>query len=175
MTTDVVPYLGSVGWYRALWQGKRQAPAAPNRTLIRGAWGRQALSVPIRGGRRSLGRVPWHELRLSEHDDWRHKHWQALQSAYGALPYFQYVRDNFEPVYLSGPIEHLCELNHALDTALRRSAHLDEAARWLRLNPLYTPPARTAPCPVPDDVCAFELLCAKGPAMVFELMRGGEA
>lgn len=175
MIYEPVPYLGSVGWYRALWRGCPTAPAAVNRATIRGTRGSQILSVPIRGSRRTLMRVPWGELRVSEHDDWRHKHWQALQSAYGSLPYFPYIRDSFEPLYLSGPVERLCELSRGLDAALRHCARLEEAARWLSVHPNYRVPLSEEPCPVPDDVCAFELLCARGPSMVFDLMKGGKA
>ena len=81
---EPVPYLASLSWYSS-WAMARlglcdapQLPQNPNRALIRGAWGEQTLSVPIEGGRRRLACVPYDRLRLSEHGNWRHAHWQSL-------------------------------------------------------------------------------------------------
>ncbi|MGI6218563.1 MAG: WbqC family protein [Bacteroidaceae bacterium] len=68
-----------------------------NRCLIAAAGGMQALTVPVEktAGTHTLTR----DLRLSDHGNWRHLHWQALQSAYRSSPFFDYYADEFAPFY----------------------------------------------------------------------------
>lgn len=173
MTGLHIPYLAGVDWYRAWLRdalGLGDAPrceGAPNRGVIRGAWGEQTLTVPIEGGRRRLARTPYHLLRLSEHDDWRHKHWQAVTSAYGALPYFPYFKDELAPVFASAAT--LCELCDGLHAAFLRCSGLDTLADWLRRHPLQAP-APGHPLPVPGHVTALELLFLYGPETIFYLL-----
>ena len=194
-----IPYLPSVGWYRAWvrWQlGLGEAPALPsppNRALIRGAWGEQSLVVPIEGGRKRLARTPYPRLRLSEHGDWRHLHWQALNSAYGSLPYFHYFEDDLAPLYTSGPIPTLETLCRAAHAAFLRCSHLPASIAHLKEHPSHpllsgissplpsstveratvfggeAPEERVSP-PVPEHVTALELLFLKGPSLIFSLL-----
>lgn len=172
MTTTVPPYLGSVEWYRA-WLRRRLGADTPlprqgayNRALIRGAGGEQTLSVPIEGGRRRLHLFPGRDLPLSEHDDWRHKHLQALASAYGALPYYPYIIHDFAATVLSAPtLGFLCRDLHR---ALLKASQLEALADWLAARPGYTP--RRDDCLVPPGISAFELLCRRGPEMIFCLL-----
>ena len=53
------------------------------------------------------------DIRISEHGDWRHKHWHALQSSYYNSPYFEYYQDDFRPLY-ERQYEYLVEFNQAL-------------------------------------------------------------
>lgn len=168
-----LPYLPSVSWYRQwLRHLQEQAPLPPladARTgIIRGAWGEQSLTVPIKGGRKLIGKRPFEALTLSEHDDWRHKHWQAITSAYGALPYFPYFKDAFAPIYLSGPIDKLCRLNLALHNAFLECSNLPEIIRWLGDHRRsYSLTKRVAD--VPDNISALELLFLHGPETIFYL------
>ena len=36
---------------------------------------------------------------ISDHGNWRHQHWQALQSAYGDSPFFEYYEDDLRPFF----------------------------------------------------------------------------
>lgn len=173
MTEPEIPYLAGVGWYRGWYRatlGLEPAPGAdgaPNRGVIRGAWGEQTLTVPIEGGRRRMARTPYARLRLSEHDDWRHKHWQAITSAYGALPYFPYFKEELAPVFSTAVT--LGELCGGLHAALVRCSGLETLAAWLRQHPQARP--EPAACtPVPDHVSALELLFMFGPETVFHLI-----
>ena len=38
-------------------------------------------------------------MRISDHGNWRHLHWQALTSAYENSPYFEYYADDFRHFY----------------------------------------------------------------------------
>lgn len=68
-----------------------------NRCIIAGPEGPQALTLPVEhgGGARPLTR----DIRLSDHGNWRHVHWNALASAYEKSPYFEYYADDFRPFY----------------------------------------------------------------------------
>lgn len=59
-----------------------------NRCVIATTQGLQALTVPIESpqGQR-IDKTEVKDVRISDHGDWRHLHWQALQSAYGESPF----------------------------------------------------------------------------------------
>lgn len=40
-----------------------------------------------------------HEIRISDHGNWRHLHWNALQSAYGESPFFEFLADDIRPFF----------------------------------------------------------------------------
>ena len=62
-----------------------------NRCLIAATSGVQALTVPVT--------VENSTVRVSDHGNWRHQHWQALCSAYGDSPFFQYYEDDIRPFF----------------------------------------------------------------------------
>lgn len=68
-----------------------------NRCTILSANGQMALSIPIEsaGGKK----CPIKEVRIAEHGNWRHLHWNALISAYNSTPFFEYYQDDFRPFY----------------------------------------------------------------------------
>ena len=39
------------------------------------------------------------DIRISDHANWRHVHWNALLSAYGESPFFEYYQDDIRPFY----------------------------------------------------------------------------
>ena len=39
------------------------------------------------------------DLRISDHGNWRHLHWNALKSAYGESPFFDYYQDDIRPFF----------------------------------------------------------------------------
>lgn len=63
-----------------------------NRCLIATTNGVQALTVPV-----SIGSTK--NICISDHGNWRHQHWQALQSAYGDSPFFEYYEDDLHPFF----------------------------------------------------------------------------
>jgi hypothetical protein len=39
------------------------------------------------------------DVRISDHGNWRHQHWTALESSYRQSPFFEYYADEFAPFY----------------------------------------------------------------------------
>jgi len=66
-----------------------------NRCHIATTNGIQALTVPVEHGTSHLIK----DLRISDHGNWRHLHWNALQSAYGDSPFFEYYQDDIRPFF----------------------------------------------------------------------------
>lgn len=173
MKLNVPPYLPTVGWYRnwvaSVLEGvdTPSAGASPNKSIIRGAWGEQTLTVPIEGGRRRLNRIPVEKLTLSEHGNWRHTHCHALVSAYGGLPYFPYFADSLGKIY-TVRYERLQELNETLHRLFLDCSGLEDSLAWIKENGLGVPvPVITG---VPEHICALELLFRYGKEVVFHLM-----
>jgi hypothetical protein len=52
-------------------------------------------------------------VRISDHGNWGHQHWQALCSAYGDSPFFQYYEDDLRP-FFTGKWELLYDFNEAI-------------------------------------------------------------
>ena len=57
--------------------------------------------------------IPITALRISEHNKWRHVHWQALETAYGNSPFFDYYVDDIRP-FFEPNWEYLFDLNLAI-------------------------------------------------------------
>lgn len=39
------------------------------------------------------------DIHISDHANWRHVHWNALLSAYGESPFFEYYQDDIRPFF----------------------------------------------------------------------------
>lgn len=68
-----------------------------NRCTIAGPNGELALSVPTI--RPTALKCPVKDIRISDHGNWRHLHWNAIESAYNSTPFFEYYKDDFRPFY----------------------------------------------------------------------------
>lgn len=68
-----------------------------NRCKIASANGVQTLSIPIEkpDSQKCLTR----DIRIADHGNWRHLHWNAIVSAYNSTPFFEYYADDFRPFY----------------------------------------------------------------------------
>ena len=67
-----------------------------NRAVIATENGTQNLTIPvIHDG----GRIAMRDVRISEHGNWRHQHWNAMVSAYRKSPFFDYYADDFAHFY----------------------------------------------------------------------------
>lgn len=69
-----------------------------NRCLILTAQGVQALTVPVVDGNRSE-KVKSSEIEIDYRQNWVHRHWRTLQTAYGSSPYFEYYADYLHDIY----------------------------------------------------------------------------
>lgn len=94
-------YFAPIQWYQKLNQSSEclieqydnfVKQTYRNRCVIAAANGAQTLSIPIEKfeGTKCLMK----DVRISDHDNWRHQHWNALVSAYGESPFFEYYQDD---------------------------------------------------------------------------------
>lgn len=67
-----------------------------NRCLIDSPSGALALTIPVV---KEEGKTQLRDIRISEHGNWRHRHWVALESSYRQSPFFEYYADDFAPFY----------------------------------------------------------------------------
>lgn len=99
-------YLGPVQYYCKLWQFAEVfieteenylKQTYRNRCTIAGANGALSLSIPIEKPEtiKSLTK----DIRISDHGNWRHLHWNAIVSAYNTSPFFEYYQDDFISFY----------------------------------------------------------------------------
>lgn len=68
-----------------------------NRCTIAGANGTLSLSIPIE--KPETIKCLTKDIRISDHGNWRHLHWNAIVSAYNTSPFFEYYQDDFAPFY----------------------------------------------------------------------------
>ncbi len=80
-----------------------------NRCLIRTAQGVQPLTIPVIDGNRAE-KVSISAIEVDYRQNWIHRHWRTLQTAYGNSPYFEYYADYLHDIYVSKPTL-LFELN----------------------------------------------------------------
>ena len=53
------------------------------------------------------------DLRISDHNQWRRVHWNALQSAYSESPFFEYYTDDLHP-FFEQKYDYLIDFNEAI-------------------------------------------------------------
>jgi hypothetical protein len=80
---------------------------ARNRCEILTAGGVAALAVPVHGG----GKIATRDVRIDHSKRWRHRHWNAIVSAYAGSPYFEHYAERFAPVFESRRFDLLVDLN----------------------------------------------------------------
>ena len=68
-----------------------------NRCMVAGPNGVQALTVPIVKPDRV--KTPLCDIRISDHGNWQHLHWNALLSNYERSPFFDYYADELRPFF----------------------------------------------------------------------------
>ena len=126
-------YFGPISWYRQLNAADTcyidatepfHKRTTRNRCTIATPNGPQTLTVPVEHRLTpSPHAVPYADtvhqpipitsLRISEHNKWRHVHWQALETAYGNSPFFDYYADDIRP-FFEPHWEYLFDLNLAI-------------------------------------------------------------
>lgn len=103
-------YFGPVQWYQKLYRYEEvkieqwesfQKQTYRNRCLIATTQGVQALTVPVERNSQlsALNSQLIKDVRISDHGNWRHLHWNALVSAYGESPFFEYYQDDIRPFF----------------------------------------------------------------------------
>ena len=102
-------YFGPVQWYQKLHRYDRclieqhdnfVKQTYRNRCIIPTTNSIQTLSIPVSCPQGSqLSKTPMRDVRISDHGNWRHIHWNALCSAYGESPFFDYYQDDLHPFF----------------------------------------------------------------------------
>ncbi|MBO7194114.1 MAG: WbqC family protein [Bacteroidaceae bacterium] len=67
-----------------------------NRAVIATENGTLPLTIPVV---HDGGKMAMRDVRISEHGNWRHQHWNAIVSAYRKSPFFEYYADDFAHFY----------------------------------------------------------------------------
>lgn len=68
-----------------------------NRCNIVSANGAIPLSIPVEHN--SGMKIQSKDVRIADHGNWQHMHWNAIVSAYNSSPFFEYYQDDFAPFY----------------------------------------------------------------------------
>ena len=125
MTTALLQttYFGPIQWYQKLYRYDHcmieqydsfQKQTYRNRCVIATANGTQALTVPIDHSPLTPHLSPLvKDLRISDHNQWRRVHWNALQSAYSESPFFEYYADDLRP-FFEQKYDYLLDFNEAI-------------------------------------------------------------
>ena len=102
-------YFAPIQWYQKLYRYDKAWIEAydnftkqtyRNRCLIATTAGVQALTVPVeRAGGGQGGKCLMKDVRVSDHGNWRHLHWNAIASAYGESPFFEFYADDLRPFF----------------------------------------------------------------------------
>ena len=87
-----------------------------NRCVIATTQGVQTLTVPVEapvGEGVALSKTEIKDVCISNHGKWRTEHWNALQSAYGESPFFEFYEDDIRP-FFEDRWEFLLDFNMAI-------------------------------------------------------------
>jgi hypothetical protein len=112
-------YLPPVSWFKEALQYDSilieaheswQKQSYRNRAYILGPQGPLMLNIPV--DHETTG-SSIDQVRISYREDWQHRHWQAIRSAYGSSPFFESLAVELEPFYQQRT-ELLLDLNSKL-------------------------------------------------------------
>ena len=130
-------YFGPIQWYQKLYRYNHcmieqydsfQKQTYRNRCVIATANGVQALTIENydmtqdntaanKSNHNSqfsiLNSQLVKDLRISDHNQWRRVHWNALQSAYSESPFFEYYTDDLHP-FFEQKYDYLIDFNEAI-------------------------------------------------------------
>ena len=97
-------YFGPIQWYQKL-NRYDECLIERHESFIKQTY-RNRMLIPTTNGPPSLTIPTNHntslamkDIRISDQANWRHVHWNALLSAYGESPFFEYYQDDIRPFY----------------------------------------------------------------------------
>lgn len=125
-----IAYAPPISYFKLLSQGTCLVEACEtfqkqtyrNRCRILTPNGIEDLVIPVEQGASSG--CPIQEVKISQHDHWWTRHLQALQSAYGKTPFYEFYIDDIAPFYEEQCYHSLFDFNLALTKLLARLMHL---------------------------------------------------
>lgn len=151
-----------------------------NRCLILTAQGPQPLTVPVVDGARSE-KIRTSELEIDYRQNWMHRHFRTLQTAYNSSPYFGYYADYLQDIYASKPVllwDFNLEMLRLVLRCLRWPLPIAFTTEYFSPTALppgildrrdFLTPKNVAPAPEPDSTSQRPYLQVFGPAFVPEL------
>lgn len=98
-----------------------------NRCEIASANGIMPLTIPIE--KASVRKPCMKDMRISDHGNWRHLHWNAIRSSYNSSAFFEYYQDDFRPLY-EKRYEFLLDFNEAMREVIFQSLELDKVIEY---------------------------------------------
>lgn len=99
-------YLAPVQYYSKLFQAEEaiietdenyQKQSYRNRCIIAAANGPLPLSIPI--DKPKGAKCKMRDVKIADHGNWKHLHWNAIISAYNSSPFFEFYKDDFSLFY----------------------------------------------------------------------------
>ena len=97
-------YFGPIQWYQKL-NRYDECLIERHESFIKQTY-RNRMLIPTTNGPLALTIPTNHDIslsmkdiRISDHANWRHVHWNALLSAYGESPFFEYYQDDIRPLF----------------------------------------------------------------------------
>ncbi len=172
MTGAMLPYLGSLLWYRrymrALLTGRSVPGAerkAEHRCVIRSNTGSRLLTVPVVHGNAGM---------VSEHGGWRQAHAQALMSEYGRCPYYPHLMPQIEAVVMSGETDLLTintRLHEVVMETVAPADTLEHVARLMRSDAaLWHELHKERSTGEVETLSVIDVLMRRGPEAIFTLV-----
>jgi hypothetical protein len=129
-------YLAPIEYYAALNHAESavlevndhyQKQSYRNRCHIGGANGLLSLSIPVEKPISGKGKMK--DIRIADHGNWQHLHWNAIVSAYNSTPFFEYYEDDFRPFYQKR-FEYLHDFNEELRHLICRLIGIEAAVSY---------------------------------------------
>ena len=173
MTTALLQttYFGPIQWYQKLYRYDHclieqydsfQKQTYRNRCIIATANGLQALTVPVE--HTNLSPLTSHlsplvkDLRISDHNQWRRVHWNALQSAYSESPFFEYYADDLHS-FFEKKYDFLIDFNEAIRQKICELIDIHPQVEYTSsfLPPLHLRQPILHSSPAPADSSLFTL------------------
>ena len=156
MTTALLQttYFGPIQWYQKLYRydhclieqyDSYQKQTYRNRCLIATANGVQALTVPVESDKREVisDKCLVKDIRISDHNQWRRVHWNALQSAYNESPFFDYYADDLHP-FFERKYNFLVDFNEAIRQKICELIDIQPQVEYTSLYTLAITPQTSA-------------------------------
>ena len=117
-------YLAPVQYYSKLFRAESveieaddnyQKQSYRNRCIIAAANGALPLSIPVE--KEKGVKFKMRDIKIADHGNWQHFHWNAIISAYNSSPFFEYYKDDFSLFY-EKKTTYLFDLNEELRTLI---------------------------------------------------------
>ena len=156
MTTALLQttYFGPIQWYQKLYRydhclieqyDSYQKQTYRNRCLIATANGVQALTVPVESDKREVisDKCLVKDIRISDHNQWRRVHWNALQSAYNESPFFDSYADDLHP-FFERKYNFLVDFNEAIRQKICELIDIQPQVEYTSLYTLAITPQTSA-------------------------------